>query len=80
MLNDEVQLQRNKFRSDFGGFLPYVRLWGLAVDHSERTKRFTDELTLFTHSGALWGLKVSHGHPLRVMPQLNTDFKLNYRY
>lgn len=38
LLKDEVQLQRNKFISDFGGFLPYVRLWGLAVDHSENKK------------------------------------------
>lgn len=61
-----------------GLFILYMKLLGLAVDHSQRTKRFTDELTLFTHSGTLRGLKVRHEYPPRVTPQLDADFKLNY--
>lgn len=61
-------------------FLPCLKLWALAVDHSARTKRFADELTLFTHSGTLQALKVRHEHPPGVMPQLDTDLKSNYHY
>lgn len=61
-------------------FLPSIKLWALALDHSARTKRFTDELTLFTHSGTLRALKVRQEHPPTVIPQLDADIKSNYHH
>lgn len=56
MVNDEDLCScRRRFAERFAGFLGHINLQGLAADHSARTKRFADELTLFTQSGTLSG-------------------------
>lgn len=73
--NNSAVVDKGSLR--FSSFLACIKLWALAVDHSKRIKRFTDEVALFTRSGTLPGLKVRHEHPPRVTPQLDTNFKLN---